>query len=194
MGIMKRCVSAVLLMPLMVAVALVATPAAAQDVQGEQELMERGQKIDQAANQADAGRVTARIVDEWNGTNFKFTANGAPRLLTAQDVQTMRSRGLGYGEISILLALAAKQPNPPTAKSLNEIYRMRQAGEGWGKIARDLGHENLGRVIKSVKANEEAMDRVAKGQEERPEKVVRGEKAEKPERIERIERPEGPGR
>ena len=194
MGTMKRCVSAVLLMPLMVAVVLVAAPAAAQDVKGEQELTERGQKIDQAANRADAGRVTARIVDEWNATKFKFTANGVPRLLTVQDVQTMRSRGLGYGEISILLALAAKQPNTTTAKSLNEIYRMRQAGEGWGKIAGDLGYKNLGSVIKSVTANEKAVDRVARGQEERPEKVARGEKAAKPERIGRIERPEWPGR
>jgi hypothetical protein len=187
-------VSAVLLMPLMVAVALVAAPAAAQDVQGEQELTERGQKIDQAADRAAAGRVTARIVDEWKGTGFKFTANGTPRLLTAPDVQTMRSRGLGYGEISILLALAAKQPDPTTAKSLNEIYRMRQASEGWGKIAQALGYKNLGSVIKSVAANEKAVDGVARGQEERLEKTARGEKAEKPEPIGRIERPEWPGR
>ena len=61
MGTMKRCVSAVLLMPLMVAVVLVAAPAAAQDVKGEQELTERGQKIDQAANRADAGRVAVEM-------------------------------------------------------------------------------------------------------------------------------------
>src|SRR5438093_2996845 len=113
-------------------IGLVAGQAAAQDVdsKGDKELTQRTQKIDKSAADRDGGRVTAKIVDEWKGTKFKFDPNSAPRELTAQDVQDLRAKKLGYGEISILLALTAKQSNSATAKSVSEILAMRQAGEG----------------------------------------------------------------
>ena len=148
--------------------ALIVSQAAAQDVdaKGDKEL----------GTDSDAGRVTSRIVDEWKGTTFKFDANSTPSALTAQDVQNLRAKRLGYGEISILLALTAKQPDSATAKSLNDILAMRQAGEGWGKLARDLGYKSLGSVIKSVKATEKSVTRVA---------MERGERAEKKEKMEK---------
>src|SRR5216684_3777242 len=114
--------------------ALIVAPAAAQDMdtKGDKELTRLAKGIDKSAADRDAGRVTSRIVDEWKGTTFKFDASGAPRALTAQDVQNLRAKRLGYGEISTLLALTAKQPN--AAKSLDQILAMRQAHEGWGKI------------------------------------------------------------
>src|SRR5437879_12431283 len=126
-------------------IGLVAGQAAAQDVdaKGDKELTQRTQKIDKGAADRDGGRVTAKIVDEWKGTKFKFDPNSAPRELTAQDVQDLRAKKLGYGEISILLALTAKQPNSATAKSVSEILAMRQAGEGWGKLAPDRGYKHL---------------------------------------------------
>ncbi len=186
-------VSSVLMASVMVA------PATAQDVdaKGQKELTTLGQKIDKDATAGDAGRVTNRIVDEWKGTTFRFDAGSPPRAVTAQDVQDLRAKKLGFGEISILLAVTAKQPNAATAKSLNEILAMRQAGEGWGKIARDLGEKSLGSVIKSVKATEKGVNRVAMERAQKPdkaEKVEKMEKPEKPERLEKPEKPEKPGR
>ncbi len=168
--------------------ALIVGQAAAQDVdaKGDKELARLAQGIDQSAADRDGGRVTSRIVDEWKGTKF-----------TAQDVQNLRAKGLGYGEISILLALTAKQPNSATAKSLNDIVAMRRAGEGWGKLARDLGYKNLGSVISSVKATEKSVTRVAMEHREKAEKKEKMEKMDKPEkpaRPEKPERPEKPGR
>lgn len=124
-----------------------------------------------------------------DGNDVQVRFHKRARALTAQDVQSLRAKGLGFGEISILLALTAKQPDSATAKSLSDILAMRQAGEGWGKLARDLGYKSLGSVIKSVKATEQSVTRVAMERSEKAEK-----KPEKPARPEKPERPERPGR
>jgi len=184
---------------------LVATPMAAQqvDTKGERELTEAGQKVDKASASADASHVTGKIVDQWKGTQFTFDKGGAPRELTTKDVQDYRAKGLGYGEISILLALAANQDGT-SKKSVNEILAMRKADKmGWGSIAKELGYKSLGSVHKSVKATEAGLERVsANGKTEkvskadRPDKPEKAEKFEKPERIrvEKPERVEKPGR
>ncbi len=186
---------------------LLATPAAAQtvDTRGETELTTAGQKIDKTAASADSGRVTTRIVDEWKGTKFQFAPGSQPRALTAQDVQDLRAKGLGFGEISTLLALTAKQTSAHP-KSLDEILAMRQGHEGWGKIARDLGYKSLGSVISKVKATDKGLtplasdrgphvDKVSGADKvEKPEKVSKVDKPERIERVERPERPERPGR
>jgi hypothetical protein len=59
-------------------------------------------------------------------------------------------RWLGFGEISILMALVENQPDPANAKSASEILAMRQAGEGWSTIARHLGCRNLSQAIKGA--------------------------------------------
>jgi len=178
-------------------IALVAGSAAAQtvDTKGDKELAQLTQKIDKSAADRDGGRVTSKIVDEWKGTQFKFDPNSAPRELTAQDVQDLRAKKLGFGEISTLLALTAKQPNSATAKSVNEILAMRQAGEGWGKLARDLGYKNLGSVVKSVKATDKDVTKVAMERSDKPDKsgkIERPDKPEKPDKLEKPERPEKP--
>jgi hypothetical protein len=165
--------------------AFIVGQATAQDVdaKGDKELGRLAQGIDKSAADRDGGRVTSRIVDEWKGTKF-----------TAQDVQNLRAKGLGYGEISILLALTAKQPNSATAKSLDQILAMRQAHEGWGKIAKDLGYKSLGSVISSVKATEKSVTRVAMEHREKAEKPSKMDRPEKPEKIEKMEKPEKPER
>ena len=188
-------------LPLILTAVLVAGQAFAQEVdaKGEKELTAVGQKIDKTGAAADSGHVTTRIVDEWKGTKFRFDANGAPRELTAQDVQDLRAKRLGFGEISILLALTAKQTGS-TPKSVNEILAMRQRGEGWGKLARDLGYRNLGSVIASVKATDKGLAKVGTERAQQPEKAAgvdkpdKMNKPDKPERIQRVERPERPGR
>ena len=178
--------------------------AAAQtiDTKGEKELTTVGQKIDKTAASADDGRVTTRLVDEWKGTKFQFEAGSQPRALTAQDVQDLRAKGLGFGEISTLLALTAKQTSAHP-KSVDEILAMRQGHEGWGKIARDLGYKNLGSVISKVKTTDKGLTLVGSDRSPHVDKVSGADKIEKPEklskvdkpeRVERPERPERPGR
>ncbi len=188
-------------LPLILTAVLIAGQAFAQEVdaKGEKELTAVGQKIDKTGAAADSGRVTTRIVDEWKGTKFKFDANGTPRELTVQDVQDLRAKRLGFGEISILLALTAKQTGS-TPKAVNEILAMRQRGEGWGQLARDLGYRNLGSVIASVKATDKGLAKVGTERARQPEKAAgvdkpdKMDKPDKPERIQRVERPERPGR
>ena len=186
-------------------IGLVAGQAAAQDVdaKGDKELTQLTQKIDKSAANRDGGRVTSKIVDEWKGTKFKFDPNSTPRELTAQDVQDLRAKKLGYGEISTLLALTAKQSNSATAKSVSEILAMRQSGEGWGKLARDLGYKNLGSVVKSVKATDKDVTKVAmersdkpdkSGKMDKPDRLEKPDKPEKPDRPEKPEKAEKPGR
>src|SRR2546427_5270945 len=175
-------------------IGLVAGQAAAQDVDGKgaKELTRLTRKTDKRAVDRDGGRVTAKIVDEWKGTKFKFDPNSTPRELTAQDVHDLRAKKLGYGEISILLALTAKQPNSATAKSVSEILAMRQSGEGWGKLARELGYKNLGSVVKSVKATDKDVTKVAMERSDKPDKSGKMDRPEKPEKLDKPEKPERP--
>lgn len=165
---------------------VVAGPAMGQDVdtKGENELREHAQKIDQAAGRADAKHVTTNIVEQWQGKTFDFGDGKGPHALTASDVQSLRQKGLGYGEISILLALANR-----TGQSTATILQMRQSGMGWGQIAHRFNLK-LGPVISSVKAMEKGMDRVARAEKvDRVEKMDKGDKVEKPERPERVAKP-----
>ncbi len=177
-------------LPLILTAVLIAGQAFAQgvDAKGEKELTAVGQKIDKTGAAADSGRVTTRIVDEWKGTKFRFDANGAPRELTAQDVQDLRAKRLGFGEISILLALTAKQTGS-TPKSVNEILAMRQKGEGWGKLARDLGYRNLGSVIASVKATDKGLAKVGTERAQQPEKAAG---VDKPDKMDKPDKPAEP--
>jgi hypothetical protein len=161
--------------------------AAQLDAKGERDLTALGQKVDKTTASGDSSHVISAIVDQWKGTLFKFDASSAPHELTAQHVQDLRQKKLGFGEISILLALTAKQSDPATAKSLNQILAMRQAGEGWGKLARDLGYASLGSVQKSVQATEEKVAAGAK-----PERIGSTEKADKPDKSEKVEKVEKP--
>ena len=193
----------ILMLPFAVAATLFVGQAAAEgvDAKAEKELTTAGARIDKASASADSGRVTTKIVDQWKGTQFKFDATSAPRELTAQDVQDLRQKKLGYGQISILLALTAKQPDPTTAKTLSEVVAMRQGGMGMGQVAKELGYRNLGSVIKSVKATETgvgtvtASSRTEKAEKPgKPEKIEKVERPDRPEKPEKPERPEKPGR
>jgi len=185
--------SPIRLVTLALATLLIATPAAAQqvDTKGEKELTAHGQKIDKASTSADSGHVTGKIVDQWKGTQFTFEKGGTSRELTAKDVQDYRAKGLGYGEISILLALASKQDGT-SPKSVNEILAMRQTDKmGWGNIAKTLGYKSLGSVNKSVKATEAGGEKVAgSGKAEKVSGVDKPEKADKPEKTEKFDKPE----
>ena len=83
------------------------------------------------------GAVLTRISDE----------TGVP----VDTLQAERaSTGLGYGELenAHLLANASGQ-------SFDDIVAMHQAGEGWGRIARDNGL-NLGRIVSDAHRSDQA--------------------------------------
>ncbi len=186
------------LLPGLVLIAAFATATAWADedaVKTNRTLGDLGHKINKAVADTDANRVTGRIVEEWSGTKFKFDATGAPRELTTQDVENLRAKKLGFGEISILLALAANQTDATNAKSVNEILSMRQSGTGWGELAKELGYKNLGSVVKSVKAADKNLSRFAAQEREnagKPDKMAKAEKAAKPDKIEKLEKAERP--
>lgn len=184
---------------LTVGLALIAATASAQrrDAAGERQLVTTEMTIDANAADAGSGRVTGKIVEQWAGTQFKFEKEDTTtRELTAEDVQDFRAKGVGYGGISILLALAANQDgeNP---QALDQILAMRQTEKmGWGNIAKALGYDSLGEVVRSVKAADASVRSEARGAGARSERSVRAErmdrpeKAEKPEKVEKMNRPE----
>jgi len=116
-------------------------------------------------------------------------------------IQGLRDQKLGYGEISIALALAQKMPGGITDANVNAIMSQRQGPPvmGWGQIAKKQG-VTLGKVIGKVKSvdaaarrHERAENKKQVQQQGKAEKAARYEKSERSERAERpvkAERPE----
>jgi len=101
----------------------------------EQDLRNAAQKIDKAATSPrGAEKVVASLCDKFN--------------VPQSTIRDLRAQKLGFGEISILLALSQA-----TGKSTAELLQRFKAGQGWGKIAKDEA-VNLGQVVSAVqKAN-----------------------------------------
>ncbi len=113
-------------------------------------------------------------------------------------VQALRDQKLGYGEISIVLALSEKMPGGINDANVQKIMGMRQGPPvmGWGNIAKSLDLK-LGQVVSKVhKTQTEAHKRIKneKMKTEKGEKGEKGEKMEKHERAEKMERPDKGGR
>jgi hypothetical protein len=89
------------------------------------------------------GAVTSRAANL-----ERISAETGVPVATLQSERT--STGLGWGELenAHLLANASGQ-------SFNDIVAMRQAGEGWGKIAHDNGL-NLGRIVSDAHRSSQA--------------------------------------
>jgi hypothetical protein len=136
-------------------------------------------------------RVTERIAKQFN--------------VQPSVVTDLRNRRLGFGGATIALALSQELMKRDSSLSqpaaLERILAQRQAGKGWGVIARDLGLK-LGHVISDVKKAGKATEQIA-GKPDEVAKADKGEKSDKPEKpakpekIEKIEKParaEKPGR
>ena len=125
-------------------------------------------------------------------------------------VTELRNQKMGWGEITISLAMAehlsATSKTPlTTEEALTKVEQLRSEKKGWGKIAQELGFK-LGPVISKVERSEEAVkaaDRQvtergeSKSKGDRPEKLERpdkGDRLDRAERAERSGRPERPGR
>ena len=107
-------------------------------------------------------------------------------------VTDLRNRKMGFGEITIALALSQelmKRDNTLNQQqALDAVLAKRAAGEGWGKIAHDLNLK-LGHVRSKVEKAEKQVARV-----ERVEKAQKAEKVEKMEKPEKPAKAERPGR
>lgn len=103
----------------------------------------------------------------------------------------LRNQKLGYGEITIVLAMAQKMPGGITDANTSKIMSMRQGPPvmGWGQIAKEMGFK-LGPVVSSVHKVEKAT-RKDMG---KMEKAGKHEKMEKPGKMEKMERPAKPER
>src|SRR5438094_633194 len=83
-------------------------------------------------------------------------------------VTNLRNRRIGFGEATVALALSQelmKQDKSLTQqRALDQVLAKRAGGEGWGRIAQDLGLK-LGRVRAEVERAEEkvAAEQIARG-------------------------------
>lgn len=116
-------------------------------------------------------------------------------------VTELRNQKMGWGEITISLAMAehlsATSKTPlTTEQALTKIEQLRSEKIGWGKIALDLGFK-LGPVVSAVERGEKTIHTADREAGVRMEQSTRAEKAERAERAERpvhVDRPERPGR
>src|SRR2546425_8317316 len=174
------------------AVALFVTTAAAQSSgpvdPSEQKHAERlgaeAKELDAKAGKAAATPEGQRRVTEAIAKDFKVD----PSYVT-----DLRNRKMGFGEITIALALSQElmkhDKTLSQQQALDTILAKRTAGEGWGKIAHDL-HLKLGHVRSKVEKAEKQVARLERSEKaERPEKMEKVEKMEKPEKPAKVERP-----
>jgi len=116
-------------------------------------------------------------------------------------VTNLRNRRIGFGEATVALALSQelmKQDKSLTQqRALDQVLAKRAGGEGWGRIAQDLGLK-LGRVRAEVERAEKKvarLDRRDKVDKDKGEAVERADKADKLEsKPVRMDRPEKSGR
>ncbi|MBI5743585.1 MAG: hypothetical protein HY952_03465, partial [Elusimicrobia bacterium] len=159
-----------------------AMPALAQDKAGDEKKLEKASMaVDKdAADPAGAVTVTDKLKAEFGVDDAR--------------VQGLRDQKLGYGEISIALALAKDLPGGITDANVQKVMALRQGPPvmGWGKVAKELGF-NLGKVISSVKKLDADVRKKAAAEKAAAAKA-KGNKGEKGEKMERSEKPERPGR
>lgn len=137
----------------------------------------------------DAGKrekpVVQRIESEFKVTDAQIN-----------DLRTKQK--LGYGEISIVFAMAEKLPGGITDANVDRIMAMRNGPPkmGWGEISQKLGLGKLGPIISSVERvrKEERQEMKKEEKMEMKEKMEKGGMGEKPEHPGRPERPEVPER
>jgi hypothetical protein len=73
-------------------------------------------------------------------------------MVTDAQVQGMRDKKLGYGEIAIVLSLCQKMPGGATDANIQQVMAMRQGPPtmGWGNVAKKLGTK-LGPAVSQVR-------------------------------------------
>lgn len=117
-----------------------AAPVLAQEKSGDEKKLDKASmELEQDAGKPEGNTtVTDKLMAE-----FK---------VDAARIQGLRDQKLGYGEVSIVLALAQGMPDGITDANVQKIMALRQGPPvmGWGKIAKEMGMK-LGTVISKVK-------------------------------------------
>ncbi len=116
-------------------------------------------------------------------------------------VTDMRNQKMGWGEITISLAMAqhmsATSKTPlTTEQALTKIQQLRSEKMGWGKIAKEQGFK-LGPVVSAVDRGEQTLKTADRGAVERSESKTssdRPDKSDKMDRADQAERPQHPDR
>ena len=152
----------------------------AQDTD-DAKLQETATMVDQEADQPEGKKeVVGRLEKEFN--------------VTEDQVNDLRGKGLGYGEISITYSLAQKMPGGLTDANVQKVLELRQDKKmGWGNVARELNLK-LGEVVGKAKRIERP-EKIQKSEKpEKPQKLEKPERHERPDKFERPERPSRPER
>src|SRR5262249_50404908 len=109
-------------------------------------------------------------------------------------VTSLRNRRIGFGEATVALALSQelmKQDKTYSQqRALDQILAKRTGGEGWGRIAQDLGVK-LGRVRSEVERAEKKvarLERAEKAGKDKGEALDRSDKVDS--KTVRMDRPE----
>ncbi|HBL17064.1 MAG: hypothetical protein A2X36_16590 [Elusimicrobia bacterium GWA2_69_24] len=168
-----------------------ASYAAALDLlpKDEQKLAKLVTDLDKEAALPDGpGKVGSKLMDQFKVDDAR--------------IQGLRGQKLGYGEVSIVLALAEKLPGGISDVNVDSIMALRKGPPvmGWGQIAKKQGVK-LGQVLSKVKKVEAAAKWQGKAEAEemenmgkKAEKAEESARPEKPERMDRPERPERPAK
>jgi hypothetical protein len=85
--------------------------------------------------------------------------------VTDKLVMDLRGRKLGYGEITVALALSRqlmKRDKVTQQQALDRVLGPRKSGQGWGAIARDLGLK-LDDVMSDVKKTDKRLAKLDPG-------------------------------
>jgi hypothetical protein len=159
----------------------------AKDMQkNERQVQANAKRLDDDAARAARTPDGQRRLDERLAKQF----NVDPSVVTG-----LRNRNLSPGQATIALALSQqlmkqdKTLSPQAA--LDKIVADRQAGKGWGVIARDLKLK-LGDVVSDVKKADKTAEHVAAGKSDKVDQNVA--KVDKPDKPEKPAKPEKPGR
>lgn len=87
-------------------------------------------------------------------------------------VDDLRGRKIGYGEITVALALSQqlmKRDKVTQQKALDSVLRLRKSGQGWGVIARGLGLK-LSDVVSDVKKTDKQLAKLDAGKSAKADK------------------------
>jgi hypothetical protein len=151
---MKRSLYTIISM-LMLSLSFIMLSAAwAAETREEKSLGKEATEISKTADNEKGEKVVVQKLE----TEFK---------VTDAQIQSLRDKKLGFGEIAIVFSLAQKLPGGITDANIGEIVTLREGlpAMGWGEVAKKLDLK-LGPVISQVKS----LDKAAAGELKREEK------------------------
>jgi hypothetical protein len=114
-------------------------PTWATSSQEEKALLKEAAAINTTAASEQGEKVVTRRLEK------DFNVSGAR-------IQGLRERGMGYGEIAIVLSLCRKMPGGATDANVQRVMTMRQGPPtmGWGELSKRLGTK-LGPAVSQVR-------------------------------------------